>query len=199
MSIREQYAAICANAIEVTSKLAANPKWMQDVSKQMTDDGTKGALHRYFKIPEGETIPTKLLRDTLKKNISERTRKRIQLTLTFRGEKVTALVASSKPRLPAFKDFDTFGSSSDYQKTDRAASYRAMLGHSYVEIDEVKPGRWVVKTWAMNDIPGFEDASHSHGWLGSNAAGDYTFKHGNPVTFTSPLKAYSGLKSAWGK
>lgn len=78
----------------VLAKQSSDGKWIQDATKTMTKKGTEGALHRYFKIPEGERIPTKLLRAALKdESISEKTRKRIQFALNVRkrnGNKVEA-------------------------------------------------------------------------------------------------------------
>lgn len=57
--------------------------WMREASKKMEQKGTKGALHRYLGIPEGQSIPVALLRKALKKpGITETTRKRIQFALT---------------------------------------------------------------------------------------------------------------------
>jgi hypothetical protein len=56
--------------------------WLKDASKNMEKKGTKGALHRYFAIPEDKTIPVSLLRKTLKDpKITETTRKRIMFAL----------------------------------------------------------------------------------------------------------------------
>ena len=65
--------------------LASKDKWIQEVTEEMDEKGTEGALHRYFGIPEGEKIPTKLLKETLNDpKISEKTRKRIQFALNVR-------------------------------------------------------------------------------------------------------------------
>lgn len=65
--------------------VSADKKWIQKVAKTMEKRGTKGALHRYFGIPESETIPTKTLTDALEDpKTSEKTRKRIQFALNMR-------------------------------------------------------------------------------------------------------------------
>ena len=62
----------------------AKPKWIQKVTKSMEKKGTEGALHRYFNIPEDETIPVKLMHDALDDaDISDKTRKRIQFALNM--------------------------------------------------------------------------------------------------------------------
>lgn len=69
----------------VIAKEAKSRKWIQKVTKTMEKKGTEGALHRYFNIPEGETIPVKLMRDALDdEHISDKTRKRIQFALNMR-------------------------------------------------------------------------------------------------------------------
>lgn len=71
--------------VVVTSKSASPKKWIQKVTKSMEKKGTEGALHRYFKIPEDETIPLSLMRAAMKDpKTSEKTRKRIQFALNMR-------------------------------------------------------------------------------------------------------------------
>lgn len=69
----------------VEAKQAKPKKWIQEVTKSMEKKGTEGSLHRYFKIPEGETIPVSKMRAALKNpKTSEKTRKRIQFALNMR-------------------------------------------------------------------------------------------------------------------
>lgn len=69
----------------VIAKEAKPKKWIQKVAKTMEKKGTEGALHRYFNVPEGETIPVKMLHDALKdESISDKTRRRIQFALNMR-------------------------------------------------------------------------------------------------------------------
>lgn len=71
--------------VVVTAKSAKPKKWIQEVTKSMDKKGTRGALHRYFKIPEGETIPVGLMKSALRNpNTSEKTRKRIQFAMNMR-------------------------------------------------------------------------------------------------------------------
>lgn len=71
--------------VVVTAKSAKPKKWIQEVTKSMEKKGTEGALHRYFKIPEGETIPVGLMKKAMKDpKTSEKTRKRIQFALNMR-------------------------------------------------------------------------------------------------------------------
>jgi hypothetical protein len=93
MNIEQVSASLSNSNIAHTLVSAKKTKWIQDVSKEMDESGTKGALHRYFKIPEAETIPLSTLKDALKNpKISEKTRKRIQFALNMRkiNKKVTA-------------------------------------------------------------------------------------------------------------
>lgn len=71
--------------VVVTSKSASPKKWIQKVTKSMEKKGTEGALHRYFKIPEDETIPLSLMRAAMKDpKTSDKTRKRIQFAMNMR-------------------------------------------------------------------------------------------------------------------
>lgn len=83
----------------VLAKKSSNDMWIQDATKNMGEKGTEGALHRYFKIPEDERIPTKLLRETLSdESISEKTRKRIQFALNVRKRNSNKVEAKAKQK-----------------------------------------------------------------------------------------------------
>ena len=72
----------------VATAAGSSKKWMQEVSKSIEQHGTKNSLHRYFKIPEDETIPLTMLKRTLKKpGISSKTKHRILFALNARKAK----------------------------------------------------------------------------------------------------------------
>lgn len=92
MSIQEisdRLAVAGVKHVVVTAKTVSKPKkWIQEVTKSMEKKGTSGALHRYFNIPEDETIPLSVLKTAMKNpKTSEKTRKRIQFALNMRGLK----------------------------------------------------------------------------------------------------------------
>ena len=84
--ISTQLAVAGVQHVLVEAKAAPNKKWIQTVTKSMQKKGTEGSLHRYFKIPEDETIPVSLMKKALKDpKTSEKTRKRIQFALNMRS------------------------------------------------------------------------------------------------------------------
>ena len=144
-----------ARASVATAK-GSSKKWMQDVSKSMEESGSKGSLHRYFKIPEDETIPMQLLKDTLKKpNISEKTRKRIQLAITFKqyaktkGRKATAAAKPTVPPLTKWKL--TSAGNGDHLKYVWAVK----PGRNFIEMYAIG-SEWRVVINHMDVVPGFE-------------------------------------------